>query len=148
MELPATLLLADSNQILQPHPSRQPRGESDRRAEQRTGHATRTPDQRADDGTHDQARNAEQQRELDQADGVVEDADVGQLLPLLPAASSAWGAAARPRRGPELGAGLPGVRRLNDPAGAAERLCGENALGAVGQGLRAVHLVEMRLVDF
>jgi hypothetical protein len=57
-------------------------------------------------------------------------------------------AAAGARGGAELGAGLAGVGGLDDPAGTAERFCGEVALGAVGQGFRAVHFVEMGFVDF
>ena len=42
------------------------------------------PCQRADDGAKQQAGAAEHQRDQDKIGGIVEDADVGQLLPLLP----------------------------------------------------------------
>ena len=57
-------------------------------------------------------------------------------------------AAARSWRRAELGAGLPRVGRLNDPACTAERLLRLGAFGAEGQGFRAVHFVEMGFVDF
>src|SRR4051794_34377619 len=73
---------------------------------------------------------------------------VSSLLPLLPPTPMPRRAAARSRRRPELRAGLPGVRRLDDPACAAERLLRLGAFGAEGQGFGAVHFVEMGFVDF
>lgn len=58
-------------------------------------------------------------------------------------------AAARSRRGAELGAGLAGVGGLEDFCAAAEvRLWRGGAVGAEGQGFRAVHFVEVGFVDF
>jgi len=62
--------------------------------------------------------------------------------------------AAGTRRGSELGAGLAGVGWLKDLAAAARAcvvrrwLALRRAVGTVGQGLRAVHFVEMGFVDF
>ena len=56
-------------------------------------------------------------------------------------------------RGAEFGAGLAGVGWLEDFASAAcadvvgGRFSRRRAAGAVGQGLRAVHFVEMGFVD-
>ena len=58
-------------------------------------------------------------------------------------------AAAGSRRGAELGAGLARVGGLEDFAAAAEfGLARFGAAGAVGQGFRAVHFVEVGFVDF
>ena len=57
--------------------------------------------------------------------------------------------AARSWRGAELGAGLARVGGLEDFASGAEvGLTGLCAVGAEGQGLRAVHFVEVGFVDF
>ena len=70
-------------------------------------------------------------------------------LPLLPSTAMSWCAAARSRRGPELGAGLAGVGGLEDFAAAAEVGLGRiGAVGAEGQGFRAVHFVQVGFVDF
>jgi hypothetical protein len=57
--------------------------------------------------------------------------------------------AAGARRGAEFGAGLAGVGGLEDfAAGAGAVVARGFAAGAVGQGFRAVHFVEMGFVDF
>ena len=60
-----------------------------------------------------------------------------------------WRAAAGARRGAEFGAGLAGVGGLEDfAAGARAGVVARGfAAGAVGQGFRAVHFVEMGFVD-
>jgi hypothetical protein len=64
------------------------------------------------------------------------------------------GAAGGARGGAEFGAGLARVGGLEDFASAAgAEVVGRGfarggAAGTVGQGFRAVHFVEMRLVDF
>src|ERR1700730_10061563 len=73
-------------------------------------------------------------------------------LPLLPPAAMPRGAAAGARGRAEFGAGLARVGRLEDFASAARvgvvgRRCAlARAAGAVGQGFRAVHFVEMGFV--
>ena len=57
-------------------------------------------------------------------------------------------AAARARRWAEFGAGLARVRGLEDLAAAEFGLARLGAFGAEGQGLGAVHFVEMGFVDF
>jgi hypothetical protein len=62
--------------------------------------------------------------------------------------------AGRARGGAEFGAGLARVGRLKDFASAAgadvvkRRFSWARAVGAEGQGFRAVHFVEMGFVDF
>ena len=78
-------------------------------------------------------------------------ADISPLLPPTPMSRRAAGGAGR---GAEFGAGLAGVGWLEDFASAARsRVIGRRfalarAAGAVGQGFRAVHFVEMGFVDF
>src|SRR5437868_2286345 len=74
---------------------------------------------------------------------------------LLPSAAMSRRAAAGARGGAELGAGLARVGGLEDFASGARVtvVVGRgfalmSAAGAVGQGLRAVHFVEMGFVDF
>src|SRR5439155_1521339 len=73
---------------------------------------------------------------------------------LLPPTPMPWCAAAGAGGGAELGAGLARVGRLEDFAAAAgPRVVGRGfalipAAGAVGQGFRAVHFVEIGFVDF
>src|ERR1700688_4857379 len=76
-------------------------------------------------------------------------------LPLLPPAAMPRRAAAGARGRAEFGAGLARVGRLEYFAGAAggravveRRLARGGAVGAIGQGLGAVHFVEMGFVDF
>jgi hypothetical protein len=69
-------------------------------------------------------------------------------LALLPPTPVPRGAAGGARGGAEFGAGLARVGRLDDAAFAAERFCGEVALGTIGQGFGSVHFVEMGFVDF
>jgi hypothetical protein len=69
-------------------------------------------------------------------------------LPLLPPAAMSRRATTRSRGRTELRAGLAGVGGLDHLARAAERFYGLRALGTEGQGFRAVHFVEMGLVDF
>ena len=88
---------ADSNHVLHPHPSREPDRKADDCAEQRTGPSMRPPCQRAGDGAQQQAGTAEHQRDQDEIGGIVEDADVGQLLPLLASAAMFRCAAGRAR---------------------------------------------------
>jgi hypothetical protein len=71
-----------------------------------------------------------------------------QSLPLLPPTPVPRRTAARSWRWTKLRAGLAGVGGLDHLAGAAERFDGFGGLGAVGQGFRAVHFVEMGFVDF
>src|SRR5581483_2297543 len=104
-------------------------------------------------GTGDRASRAAAGRE-EEAEGIREaDAQPSSSFLIvpnsapLPAAALARRAAARARRRAELGAGMLRAGRLDDPAVAAERLFRQRAAGAIGQGFRAVHLVEMRLVD-
>ena len=65
-----------SNHVVQQHPAGQPRDEAGDRAQKRAGEMARSPQQRACNGAQQQAGRAEQQRDLDQADGIVENADV------------------------------------------------------------------------
>jgi hypothetical protein len=59
-----------------------------------------------------------------------------------------WRSATRSRRGAELRAGLARVGGLDDfAAGAWVVVARGFAAGAVGQGFRAVHFVEMGFVD-
>src|SRR6266404_4268605 len=74
-------------------------------------------------------------------------------LPLLPPAPMPRLAAGRAGGGAELGAGLVRIGRLEDAA-AALRLAvvgrgfaRRRAVGAIGQGFRAVHFVEMGVAD-
>jgi hypothetical protein len=71
-------------------------------------------------------------------------------LPLLPPAAMPRCAAAGSRRGAEFGARLARVGGLEDfAAGIRARVVARGfAAGAVGQGFRAVHFVEMGFVDF
>src|SRR5262249_45788106 len=71
-----------------------------------------------------------------------------QKLPPLPAAAFARRAAARARRGTELRSGVARVAGLDDLAVAAVWLPRQDADRAIGQGFRAVHLVELGLVNF
>src|SRR5207247_4566223 len=75
-----------------------------------------------------------------------------EYLPRLPPAAMPRGTAGRARGGAEVGAGLPRVGRLEDLAAArlavVERgLCRQRAGRAIGQRFRAMHFVEMGLVD-
>src|SRR5689334_14305199 len=70
------------------------------------------------------------------------------FLPPLPPTAFARCAAGRSRGGAELGAGVARVGGLDDFACAAERFLRHRTVLPVGQGLRSVHLVEMRFVDF
>src|SRR6185312_17170404 len=70
-------------------------------------------------------------------------------LPLLPSAAMSRRAAAGARGGAEFGAGLARVGGLEDFGAAGEfGLARFGAVGAVGQGFRAVHFVEVGFVDF
>lgn len=72
---------------------------------------------------------------------------VTTCLPLLPPTALPRRSSARPWRRAELGAGVLRVGGLDDAAVLAERFGGQGALAAERQRFRAVHLVEMRLVD-
>ena len=115
------------------------------------------PQQRAENGAEQQSRTAEDKDDFDQTDGIVEDADVRhRRLPLLPSAPMARRAAAGARGGAEFGAGLARVGGLEDLAAGVTGVwavvvrgfAGRRAAGAIGQGFRAVHFVEMGFVDF
>src|SRR5450432_1283284 len=80
---------------------------------------------------------------------------MGHALPLLPPTPVSGRAAGGARGGAEFGAGLARVGRLEDLAAAARsrRVVGRGfaragAAGAIGQGFRAVHFIEVRFVDF
>src|ERR1700682_5622404 len=74
-------------------------------------------------------------------------------LALFPSTPVPWCAAGGARGGAEFGAGLARVGRLEDLASAARTdvvgrgFARRRAAGTVGQGFRAVHFVEMGLVD-
>lgn len=76
----ATVPPEPSNQVVHQHPARQPRTEANDAAEQCAGDAVASPRECADNGARQEAGAAEQQRDLDQAEGIVEDADIGQRL--------------------------------------------------------------------
>ncbi len=75
-------------------------------------------------------------------------------LPLLPSTAMPRRAAGGAWRGAEFGAGLARVGWLEDFASAARslivgrRFAWGGAAGAIGEGFRAVHFVEMGFVDF
>src|SRR6266850_2285355 len=75
-------------------------------------------------------------------------------LSFLPPTSVPWCAAGGARGGAEFGAGLARVGGLEDLASAARTdvvgrgFARRRAAGAIGQGFRAVHFVEMGFVDF
>ena len=141
-----------SNHAFESHPPHQPYNKADNRAEKGTGNAVTPPQQRAEDDAEHEARTAEDQQDEDHAARAVEDADVRHPLALLPPTPMPRRTARGARGGPELRAGLAGVGGLEDLAAGAgvvgRGFARRRAVGAEGQGFRAVHFVEMGFVDF
>ena len=106
------------------------------------------PQQRPRNAAEQEAGAAKNQSDRDRADWVVEDADIGQRLSLLPPAAMPRRAAGGARGGAEFGTGLARVVGLDDFASFTEWLFRQRAARAKRQRLRAVHFVEMGFVDF
>ena len=136
-----------SNHVVEYHPSRQPYYDADDSAQKRASDAMTPPQQHA----QQEAGAAEQQRDSNQTERIVQNADLGhRWLPLLPSAPMPWCAAG----GAAEAVGFAGRGRLIDFALAAGAdVVGRGfalrpAAGTIGQRFRAVHLVEMGFVDF
>src|ERR1700704_6310226 len=92
-----------SNHVVEYHPSRKPYYDADDSAQNRASDATLPPQQRAQKPSQQEAGAAEQQRDSNQTERIVQNADIGhRWLPLLPPTPMPRCAAAGAGRGAEI----------------------------------------------
>ena len=92
-----------SNHVVEYHPSRQPYYDADDSAQNRASDATLPPQQHAQKPSQQEAGAAEQQRDCNQTERIIQNADIGhRWLPLLPPTPMPRCAAAGAGRGAEI----------------------------------------------